>query len=595
MRKYGFLVFHKDHTEFLETIKKAGVLHIETKSKDIPEGDIAARKVERLLRYNTALKGLKHITAEENTEIADHNEIADLLVWLETRLETRNDLIARQQQLHREKLLAEPWGTFSTETIDKLTSNGLKLWFFSSSRARFENGFDTSFPVFEIGNAASKVYFVVITNGEKPEIEAEPHKLPSEDMAAVQAKNEANHAAITQNEAELLWFSRNMMPKVEAEIADLHSHIEFSKAIHGSKREANGKLLVIDGWVPLDKEAELVAAIEPAKVYYEAFDATMQDNAPIILKQDKFSKLFQPIADLYTLPDYRELDITPFLAPFYMMFFGFCLGDAGYGLMLLAILTLIKHKVKPELRRFVSLGQVLMASTTVMGFISGTFFGINLIDAKIPWLEAYKGIMLDQDKLMVFALILGYVQILTGMVINTINVGLMNGAKYAVSKLGWVLVVLAGGLFYWITKGKTDNLTSVSQIILGVGGIGFLAAIFYNSPGKNPFVNFGVGLWETYGIVTGFLGDILSYIRLFALALSGAILGNVFNQLAVQFSPDLPVAHELVMIIILIIGHAINIFLASLGAFVHPLRLTFVEFYKNAGFTGGGVAYSPLK
>ena len=97
----------------------------------------------------------------------------------------------------------------------------------------------------------------------------------------------------------------------------------------------------------------------------------------------------------------------------------------------------------------------------------------------------------------------------------------------AVSKLGWVLVVLAGGLFYWITKGKTDNLTSVSQIILGVGGIGFLAAIFYNSPGKNPFVNFGVGLWETYGIVTGFLGDILSYIRLFALALSGAILGNV--------------------------------------------------------------------
>ncbi len=96
-------------------------------------------------------------------------------------------------------------------------------------------------------------------------------------------------------------------------------------------------------------------------------------------------------------------------------------------------------------------------------------------------------------------------------------------------------------------------------------------------------------------MVTGLFGDVLSYIRLFALGLSSAILGNVFNSLAFGLAPDVPVAGAIVTIIILIIGHSINLFMSALGSLVHPMRLTFVEFYKNAGFTGGGKSYEPFK
>ena len=129
-------------------------------------------------------------------------------------------------------------------------------------------------------------------------------------------------------------------------------------------------------------------------------------------------------------------------------------------------------------------------------------------------------------------------------------------------------------------------------------GILIAAAVLiflFNSPGKNPLLNIGLGLWDTYNMATGLLGDVLSYVRLFALGLSGGILANVFNSMAVGMKPDNPVAGFIVMVLIFVIGHALNIFMNILGAIVHPMRLTFVEFFKNAGYSGGGVEYKPFK
>lgn len=128
--------------------------------------------------------------------------------------------------------------------------------------------------------------------------------------------------------------------------------------------------------------------------------------------------------------------------------------------------------------------------------------------------------------------------------------------------------------------------------------VGALLIFIFNGPMSkiySPFVNIGSGLWDTYNMATGLLGDVLSYIRLFALGLSGSILGLVFNDLAIRMSPDVPVLHHVVMILILVLGHAMNIGLSALSAFVHPMRLTFVEFYKNSGFKGGAKKYEPFK
>ena len=120
---------------------------------------------------------------------------------------------------------------------------------------------------------------------------------------------------------------------------------------------------------------------------------------------------------------------------------------------------------------------------------------------------------------------------------------------------------------------------------------------FFNSPGKKylPW-NFRTRVsGSTYNNVSGLVGDLLSYIRLFAIGLSGGILAMVFNQLAVGMSPDIPVVKQLVMLLILLLGHGINLFMCVLSSVVHPLRLTFVEFYKNAGFEAATRVFTPLK
>jgi V/A-type H+-transporting ATPase subunit I len=169
------------------------------------------------------------------------------------------------------------------------------------------------------------------------------------------------------------------------------------------------------------------------------------------------------------------------------------------------------------------------------------------------------------------------------------------GFFYSLDAFGWLITMLGGGLYL---LGHFKMIAPVSTnliiILLAIGGFMML---FFNNPAKGlkgvPG-SFGAGLFGLYNKITGLLGDLLSYIRLFALGISGAVMGLVFNDLAMGLAPDIIIARELVMILILLFGHGINIFINSLGAFIHPVRLTFVEFYNNVGFEGGGKAYNPF-
>jgi len=188
-------------------------------------------------------------------------------------------------------------------------------------------------------------------------------------------------------------------------------------------------------------------------------------------------------------------------------------------------------------------------------------------------------------------LILGAVQIIFGMIIKAANKTIQFGFKYALSTIGWLIIILSTALAYLI-GGAFAMGSNIHMAVLAVGAI---LAFFFNSPGKNIFLNFGLGLWDTYNMATGLLGDILSYVRLFALGLSGGILAGVFNSLAKGMSPDNVILGPIIMVVIFLIGHSINMFMNVLGAMVHPMRLTFVEFFKNSGYEGGGKEYKPFK
>ena len=189
------------------------------------------------------------------------------------------------------------------------------------------------------------------------------------------------------------------------------------------------------------------------------------------------------------------------------------------------------------------------------------------------------------------SLILGVIQIMFGMVLKAVNQTIQFGFKYAVATIGWIILLLSMGVSALLPEILPMGGT-VHLVILGIAGV---MIFLFNTPGKNVFLNIGLGLWDSYNMVTGLLGDVLSYVRLFALGLSGGILAGVVYRLAPGMSPVNAVLVPFVMVRIVVIGHAINIFMNVLGAMVHPMRLTFVEFFKNSGYEGGGKEYKPFK
>ena len=488
-----------------------------------------------------------------------------------------------------------PWGRFDTALLNKVTGSGLNFRFFITNEKSYSEEWENEFPIQVINKEAGQVYFVcVMQEDESLPVEANEVRAPQFSLSEKETELENLSQKLTNLENDIKQMAA-YVNLVETTKLNLVNKLEFTTVKQSAEKEAEDTLLVLQGWVPEPRNSRFVEFIETESIIYVSERAKKMDDAPILLKNNKFSKLFEPIGSLFTNPAYGELDLTPFFAPFFMMFFGFCLGDAGYGLIMFIGATVYKFKAKKEMRPLMSLVQWLSISTVIFGAITGTLFGIELVKVDLPLFERFRSMFLDQNQLFGLALVIGAIQIVFGMCVKAANQIKLWGWQYAISTFGWLLLIVGSAAFYGLSKWDAVNVTFFGlahKIVIGVAAVGIL---FFNSPGKNPFVNFGLGLWDSYNMVTGLFGDILSYIRLFALGLSSAILGNVFNSLAFGMSPDIPVVGAIITILILVIGHSINLFMSALGSLVHPMRLTFVEFYKNAGFTGGGKTYQPFQ
>jgi V/A-type H+/Na+-transporting ATPase subunit I len=229
--------------------------------------------------------------------------------------------------------------------------------------------------------------------------------------------------------------------------------------------------------------------------------------------------------------------------------------------------------------------QFLGLATILMGAFTGTFFGVNLLGEQFAWLGRAQDFMIDSNQAFNVALILGLAQMLFGLAVQTVNRYKQYGFQYALPTVGWIILLLS---ILDLALLKQTGLVSTWTAWTGVGMI-----VLFSDPKAGILGRIGKGLWDLYGI-TGFFGDLLSYIRLFALGISSAILGFVVNDIALQIKGVAPIIGPILFVVFLIVGHGANLLIASLGAFVHPMRLTFVEFYKNAGFEGGGKAYTPF-
>ena len=594
MKKLTFLVYYKEYEQFLERLRELGVVHIFTKSQGVAENQELQNRIRLAGRYAAAIKflqGLNVVADKHEGEAKSGEKALELL----TELQNKQQQLAHQRQaLEKEIASLEPWGDFEAENIERLRKAGYVVNFYICSEKQFNDEWISDYNATVINKIGSKVYFVTITSDkETPELEVEYAKLPEKSLSGLKASVENLISDINNIEGNINELAKKSISDLEVAQKKIYSEIEFSKVVLTGDSLADNKLVLLEGWVPEVKSEDVKSFMDNQGAYYEISAPTSEDNVPILFKNDKFSRLFEPIIRLYMLPKYNELDLTPFFAPFFMLFFGLCLGDTGYGAFMVLAVTvyrLMAKNISPGMKPILTLVQILGASTMVCGLLTGTCFGFNLYDIQLPFLQKMKEtIALDNQQMFNLSLILGGIQIIFGMMLKAVNQTIQLGFKYAVGTIGWIFVILSSAIAF---AGAMEMGGTVHMVFVVAG---LLMAYLYNSPGKNVFVNIGLGLWDSYNMATGLLGDILSYVRLFALGLSGGILASVFNSLASGMSPDNVIAGPIVMVLIFVIGHSINIFMNVLGAMVHPMRLTFVEFFKNSGYEGGGKEYSPFK
>ncbi len=598
MHKFSFLVFHQDYNDFLEEVRKIGVIHLIEKQEEV--SDEVREKYDRIRQIQSVVKFLvKRKSGQTAEKSSDNGQQA--LEEVKTLIGDLEDKFQQLTLLEKEISQVRPWGDFSKDTIQKLAGEGLHVKFYNVPASRFEEAWFEQHPIEEIGRHAGQVYFVYLQSGEgEPEIDADEIRQPERPLSELYFYHKKLREDIEGINQKLDAHANESIDAIKIYGYSIKESMDLQSAIENTEKQADEKVMLLEGWVPDEKKADLVNYLENSNTLYLSEKATHQDKAPILLKNKKFAKKFEMLGELYSLPKYSELDLTPFFAPFYVLFFGFCLGDAGYGILMAVAALLLKKKVQKELKQVMGLVFYLGLSTFLFGVISGVFFGIPLFDTSLP---VYRDLAVRFEQqgtdinmlLFYLSLLLGGIQIIFGLILKAINETKQFGWTFAVGTMGWIVLLIGGVLIYGysaISDIPFETLYPALYVLLGISGVMIL---FLNNLKRNILMNFGLGLWNTYNMVTGILGDLLSYIRLFALGISSAILGFVFNSLAVSMSGSIPVLSILIMTIILVIGHGINLFMSGLGAFVHPMRLTFVEFYKNAGFSGGGKHYKPFK
>ena len=577
MKKYTFLVFHRDYEPFLTQLRDLGVVHITQKAAGLIEDD---EQLQAALQHEDDLRRLLKQGAPDQL-LAERANIEQRIA----------DAQAAAQQV-------AVWGDFDAERINVLSKAGYTLRFFACSTSVFQEEWGI-----KVSEKEGKTYFVNVNNENYADYENYATLLPSPEKSAAQYMQEVEHlkgllaAANARIEA---WQLANI-EDIKAQLKEARQNIDWQRVTLSTDKLAEGALCLFEGFCPIDKEPELNAMLAAAEVYYEETDPEKEDATPIKLRNNAFTKLFEPLTGMYGWPDYHEFDPTPILGPFFLLFFAICMGDCGYGLLLILIGALIaKGKLKIEM--FDGLGPiitVLGVGTAVVGFFLGTFFGIDLYNASwVP--DALKSVMIKgnvmgYDIQMVMALCIGVFHICLAMTIKAISYTLRDGFRATVSTWGWLLLIVGTIATLIVTMTFSLPAEVTKWTLIAIGSISALGIYIFNTPGRNPLINIGAGLWDTYNMATGILGDTLSYIRLYALGLAGGMLGGAFNNLAGMVLGDNPTWQWLPFVLIIIIGHALNLAMSALGAFVHPLRLSFVEYFKNSGYQGSGKLYQPFK
>lgn len=582
MTKYTLLCARTYSEELIGSLQQMGVMDIRRSHRPVDEYSTALMDKALQLKYTLSGEELK-------------KELASSKV--------------HEKELEMERRLSVQWGSFDRQALENLQNDGYTLHFHSIAAKKFCSQWENEVPLERIASDGKNVFFVTVEENGKEFISLPGEIVRPRSIGEIDAEITGEHAIqqkIEEKKQALSAQSTSLQREYDETMAELDAYLAAESTAAWDKtsggNDLQSALSIYEGFAPADIKAAVEEKLDGMPLFYISEKAE-GDDTPIKLHNGWFARQFEVFTGMYGWPEYGEFDPTPILAPFYLLFFSMCMGDAGYGLLLMVI-ALILGKKAPDsgLGKMHNLIFLLGAGTAVVGTLLGTFFGINLYSASFTpqWLkdcmlvEGNIGKIAGFDPQIILSLVIGIFHICLAMVVKTACFTAHYGFRNSVSTWGWTLLVVGGVIVTSLAIGGILGGEALKWAIITIGAVSALGIFIFNTPGRNPLINIGSGLWDAYSTVSGLLSDTLSYVRLYALGLAGGMLGNVFNSLATMTLGDLTWWRWIPFILLLLVGHGLNMALSCLGAFVHPLRLSFVEYFKNSGYQGRGPQYKPL-
>jgi len=538
---------------------------------------------QRVIAALEARRGQLKKEAPELVVAGGQARAEGIVSQVEKLLSRRNELESRLALLVKERDLLTPWGEFQPSELTALAEEGVHLRLYSGL-ATVVQELDLSAAAWQqripLDERGTRLGLAVLSLGEPIALDLDPVHLPERPLSAVRDEIAGAETELEQGRLTMGQLSAQL-PALKEHLQRLQDRLRFSEVQAGLGGDV--ELFALSGWVPADESPQLEAALSELPVALLLEDPTDEDDVPIALKNPAFVQQFQPLLKAFNLPHYREWDPTLFIAPFMGIFFGFCLGDLGYGVILtaVAVWALMKFKPQGEIRLAVQWLAILGLCTVLVGGLTGNLFGLKLWELLGMESDQLLFTLNANPKVFFYASLgMGVVQLTVGMLIKLMGLIMRGQWQRVIGQLGWLSVFPA--LAVWAMMGTPWAF------------VGSVVVIFlFISPSPSVVHRLGGGAWALYNI-TGMVGNVMSYARIFGLGLSSGIIAMVVNTIAMTIAESIPVAGWPLAILVLLGGHTFNFVMAIIGSVVHPARLQFLEFFGEF-FDGGGRAYEPFR
>ncbi|MDP2796536.1 MAG: hypothetical protein Q8N94_03395 [Methanoregula sp.] len=583
MKKATILFKTGDAEATVKYLRTLGVLHVE--HQNLPEGrDISALQ-EKVALINSSFDVLNRaIESDKNIQpqnkiIGDWIAVANHIIELSNRQE---QLESSSRNITGQIYEWENWGDVDRNQIQHLSQNGIYLKLYQVPVKEIQSFPDdvvakTIFITGEIAHcvAISRRQF------ECAFLEILP---PKQSLSLLKSRLAGNNEIMEMIKDEIIK-SACFYEALFGIKKELKKEIEFHQVLSGMGKE--GPISYVSGYIPSDMEGHLIATARSRKWGIVITEPSDDDNVPTLLRNPKWVGRIKPVLALLGItPGYRELDISTLFLIFFSIFFGILIGDAGYGLVYILITLGLQKtmKLNTEMKTTVSLFYLLGSCAILWGALTGTFFGqgwlLNLgYKPLVPQLN-------NANFMQTFCFFLGALHL---SIAHSWRAYLKFPSPKALADVGWICILwTAFFLARTLILGEAFPPWGIWLIATGI-----VLVILFTNPQANVLRTIGEGLGAVALSLMNNITDVISYVRLFAVGMAGLAIAETTNTLASGLGDG--VAALAAGVVIILIGHSLNIILGPMSVLVHGVRLNVLEFSGHANVTWSGFVFEPLK